>query len=278
MSEKQYNVISLGAGVQSSTMAIMASRGELLGIDVDFATFADTQDESPKVYEWLDWLEGQLSFPVYRVTKGKLSEAALQMRVGKDGRNYSRTNIPFFTRNADGSQGMIPHRSCTADYKIKPILKELRERCKIKRRQSYATVTSLIGISYDEMNRMKLSRDKWVVNRWPLVELRMRRQDCLNWMKSNGFPEPPRSSCVYCPFHKASEWRRLQTEEPESFAAAAKFERNIQKAKAKSDDFNSVPFLTRHCKPLDQIDFRSDVEKGQMELGFMDECEGMCGN
>jgi hypothetical protein len=278
VSEKQYNVISLGAGVQSSTMALMASRGELMGIEVDFAIFADTQDESPKVYEWLDWLEGQLTFPVYRVTKGKLSDSVLKMRVTSDGRKFSRTNIPFFTLNADGSKGMIPHRSCTADYKIKPILKELRRRCEIKRGQSHATVTSLIGISYDEMNRMKLSRDKWVVNRWPLVELRMRRQDCLNWMQANGYPEPPRSSCVYCPFHKSSEWRRLQTEEPESFAAAVQFERDIQQAKANSDNFDSVPFLTRICKPLDQIDFRSDVEKGQLELGFMDECEGMCGN
>ncbi|MFN7318887.1 MAG: hypothetical protein ACK5S6_05195, partial [bacterium] len=59
--EKQWNVISLGAGVQSSCMALMASRNELLDIKVDFAIFADTQDESKKVYDWLDWLENQLT-------------------------------------------------------------------------------------------------------------------------------------------------------------------------------------------------------------------------
>ena len=48
--EKHWNVISLGAGVQSSTMALMASRGELLGIQVDFAIFADTRDE-PEEFE-----------------------------------------------------------------------------------------------------------------------------------------------------------------------------------------------------------------------------------
>lgn len=274
---KQWNVISLGAGVQSSTMALMASRGELLDIKVDFAIFADTQDESKKVYEWLDWLEKQLRFPVHRVTKGKLSDRSLEMRVTNDGRRFSKTDIPLYTLSADGSKGMIPFRSCTADFKIKPILKELRSRCGIKRGQKVATVTSLIGISYDEQQRMKDSRDAWVVNRWPLVEMKMRRYDCLEWMRRNGFPEPPRSSCVYCPFHRNAEWRRLQTEEPEDFARAVKFERELQTAKKNSEKFHSTPFLHKDCKPLDEIDFRSDVERGQGLLDFQDECDGMCG-
>lgn len=278
---KHWNVISLGAGVQSSAMALMASRGELLGIDVDFAIFADTQDESKKVYEWLDWLEKQLSFPVYRVTKGKLSDSALEMRITKDGRKFSRTNIPFYTLSEDGAKGIIPHRSCTSDYKIQPILKELRSRCGIKRGQKMPTVTSLIGISYDEMQRMKDSRDKWVVNRWPLVEMKMRRGDCIAWMLKNGYPEPPRSSCVYCPFHSNKEWRRLQTEEPDEFQKAVDFEKALQLAKANSDNFSSTPFLHNSRIPLYQIDFRTklerDADNGQGLLDFGDECDGMCG-
>lgn len=277
MIEKHWNVISLGAGVQSSTMALMASRGELLDIKVDFAVFADTQDESKKVYQWLDWLEKQLTFPVYRVTKGRLSDRSLEMRVTKDGRKFSKTDIPFYTLGADGKKGIIPFRSCTSDYKIKPILKCLRDKCDIKRGQKVATVTSLIGISYDEMQRMKDSRDPWVVNRWPLVELKMRRHDCIEWMRKNGYPEPPRSSCVYCPFHSSKEWRRLQTEEPDEFAKAVKFEKDLQIAKANSENFSSTPFLHNSCKPLDTIDFRSDVERGQQVFDFGDECEGMCG-
>ena len=38
------NIISLGAGVQSTTMALMAACGELLPMP-DAAVFADTQDE-----------------------------------------------------------------------------------------------------------------------------------------------------------------------------------------------------------------------------------------
>ena len=87
MTEKQWNVISLGAGVQSSTMALMAARGLITPMP-DAAIFADTQDEPASVYRWLDWLEKQLPFPVNRVTRGRLSTAALEMRISKAGVKY----------------------------------------------------------------------------------------------------------------------------------------------------------------------------------------------
>lgn len=276
MQEKQWNVISLGAGVQSSTMAIMASKGLITPMP-DFAIFADTQDETPKVYQWLDWLETQLSFPLYRVTKGSLSAATLKIRVDKTGKQNSRFGIPFYTLSDIGEASMIPTRNCTIDFKVQPILKELRKRCGVKRGQKHATVTSYIGISHDERQRMKNSRDPWVVNRWPLVEMRMTRAACKNWMQENGYPEPPRSSCRYCPFHDNDEWRRLKMEEPEEFQKAVEFEKLIQLNKATTENFASTPYLHKARKPLDQIDFSNDVDRGQGLLGFMDECEGMCG-
>jgi hypothetical protein len=276
MNTKQWNVLSLGAGVQSSTLALMAAHGEVTPMP-DFAVFADTQDEPASVYKWLDWLEKQLPFRVHRVTRGKLSEDTLRDRITKDGRTYQRTNIPLYTLSTDGDFGAATMRSCTADFKINPILKFNRRACGITHGQKNATVTSWIGISSDEKQRMKNSREKWCVNRFPLVELRMNRTQCIEWMNQNNYPEPPRSSCVYCPFHSNKEWRRLQTEEPGEFAKAVQFERDIQAAKARSQNFDSVPFLHNSRKPLDTIDFRSDVERGQQLLSFMDECEGMCG-
>ena len=57
------NVLSLGAGVQSSTLALMAAHGEIEPMP-DCAIFADTGDEPKAVYEWLVWLETQLPFEV----------------------------------------------------------------------------------------------------------------------------------------------------------------------------------------------------------------------
>ena len=36
-------------------------------------------------------------------------------------------------------------------------------------------------------------------------------------------------------------------------------------------------FLHSSCKPLDEVDLRTDEEKGQLTWDFMAECEGMCG-
>lgn len=269
------HIISLGAGVQSSTMALMAAAGEITPMP-KCAIFADTQDEPDSVYKWLDWLEKHLPFPVHRVTAGRLSTAALKMKTTADGRKFTKTDIPFFTLSAGNQIGKIPQRRCTQDYKIHPIRKAVREIAQIKRGQKHVSVTQWIGISLDEIMRMKESREAWQENRWPLIEVRMSRQDCLRWMTSNGFPEPPRSSCVYCPFHNDAEWRRLKTLEPDQFEKAVIFERKVQAGKATSQNFASTPFLHRSCVPLDQIDFSTEEERGQLNM-FNAECEGHCG-
>ena len=277
------HILSLGAGVQSSCLALMAARGEVRGYpqQLDGAIFADTQDEPASVYAWLDWLEAEIArspFPyaVHRVTAGKLSGKALLMRVTKDGRKFSTTDIPFFTLNPDNTQGKITSRACTYNFKIRPILKKARQIGEVKRGTKVPVVTQWIGISLDEAHRMKPSRDAWAESQWPLVDMRMRRHDCLLWMERNGYPKPPRSSCVYCPYHSNAEWRRLRDEEPEAFADAVQFERDLQRAKASKDNILSIPFLHKSLLPLDQVDLRTLEDHGQMGL-WGEECEGMCG-
>ena len=84
------HILSLGAGVQSSTLALMAACGEVTPMPLA-AIFADTQAEPDSVYRWLDWLEKQLPFPVHRVTAGSLEADVLKPRITKDGRRYCRT-------------------------------------------------------------------------------------------------------------------------------------------------------------------------------------------
>lgn len=268
--------LSLGAGVQSSTLALMYATGELEPMP-KAAIFADTQAEPQSVYKWLDWLESQLPFPVHRVSKGSLQDNVLEMRITKDGRRFSKTDIPLFTLNENtGSKGAVPNRSCTIDYKIRQINKFLRKDVPIKRGEKEPKCVSIIGISMDEIRRMKPSRDPWVLCRWPLIEKRINRHRCITWMQERGYPTPPRSACVFCPYHSNAEWRRLQVEEPEEFQRAVQFEKDLQHAKAQSQNFRTKPFLHNSCKPLDEIDFRTDVERGQGLL-WDDECEGMCG-
>ena len=260
--QTKYNVLNLGAGVQSSCLALMAARGEITPMP-DFAVFADTQAEPTSVYKWLDWLETQLPFPVIRVTKGSLTESVLKIRVKEKCKysdkpmTYLRSNIPVFGLTQHGEVKAALGRACTADFKIAPITKEIRSRCKIKHGQKELTVTSWIGISYDEMQRMKLMSNPWQQPRWPLVEKRMTRAHCLEWMKKNGYPEPPRSACYYCPFHDDDEWRRLKEQDPEHFQKAVEFDRTYRRLQNENPGGLRIEvYLHKSCKPLDEDTLR----------------------
>lgn len=243
----------------------------------DFAVFADTQAEPKHVYDWLDWLEKQLPFPVVRVTNGNLTDVSLKVFKKENGEKWMKRLIPVFGLSPSGEVTAALGRKCTADYKIKPILKHIRKACGVTHGQKVSTVTQWIGISYDEMQRMKPSQNFWTQHRWPLVELKMRRSHCLDWMKANGYPEPPRSACYYCPFHSNEEWRRLKVTDPEHYEKAVAFDKVLRQKTSDNTNFRMKIYLHRSCKPLDEIDFRSEEDKGQLGFDFQSECEGMCG-
>lgn len=283
--ETKYNVLSLGAGVQSSCLALMAAKGDITPMP-DFAVFADTQAEPQSVYDWLDWLEKELPFPVYRVTNGNLTEDSLKLHertrdskngVAKKGETLVRKLIPAFGILPNGEKTAAIGRICTADYKIKPIIKFLRQHCGIKHGQKTVTITQWIGISWDEASRMKYARHSWYQNRWPLLEKKMHRHQCLKWMRDNEYPEPPRSACVYCPFHSDTEWRRLRDYEPDEFSRAIQFDKKLRATHKEDKKTKMEVYLHSSCKPLNEIDFDSDEDKGQQVWDFTDECEGMCG-
>lgn len=270
------HIISLGAGVQSSTMALMAACGEITPMPVA-AIFADTQAEPKSVYTWLDWLEKQIPFPVHRVTAGNLMDHSTQIRHSKKtlGSIYIRGAIPAFILQPDGRKGILG-RKCTADFKIRPLVKFTRTLCDWKRGEKRMLVTKWLGISADEAWRMKDSREKWIQHIFPLVDRNMSRRSCLEWMKQHGYPEPPRSACSFCPFHSDEEWKRLEKHEPDAFQQAVDYEKRLQLAASKQNVLRGVPFLHRDCLPLDRVTFKSLPSHQQLNM-FNNECEGMCG-
>ena len=275
--ETEWNVLSLGAGVQSSCLALMAAKGEIE--PPDFCVFADTGAEPQHVYEWLEWLETQLPFPVFRVSRGSLTEESLKVHIRKeDGGERVNNLIPAFGLLPDGTKTAAIGRKCTVDYKIAPLNKFTKKRCGISRGQKDVTVTMWIGISLDEVQRMKLSKEKWSRNRWPLIERRMTRGDCHEWMRKNGYPEAPRSACYYCPFHSDAEWRKLRDNNPVEWRKAIEFDRLLRMThRDHNKRLNMRVYLHNSCKPLIDVDLDNDEDKGQQTWDFMAECEGMCG-
>lgn len=262
-------VISLGAGVQSTTMALMAAHGEITPMP-DCAIFADTQSEPSGVYKHLDWLEKQLPFPVHPVTAGSLRDEILgAMR----GTNRMDARPPFFVETG----GML-HRQCTHDFKIIPIERKIRELIGLRRGQRWPlepVVEQWIGISMDEAVRMKASRRTGIKHRWPLIEADMTRAACLHWCAERQYPMPVKSACTFCPYTDDLRWRDMKLNDPDSFADAVAVDAAIRPGIPQARKPMQW-FLHRSLVPLAEVDLSTAEDRGQLNL-FNNECEGMCG-
>ncbi len=194
-------VLSLGAGVQSSVLLLLAAEGHLPGLDV--AIFADTGWEPRAVYEHLDRLEREIAepagIPILRVSSGNIRDDALD-----PAKRFA--SMPLHILNPDGGEGMS-RRQCTGQYKIRPIKEMVRELLNCPhpvRIPAGVFVEQWIGISTDEFHRAKDADVAYMKNRFPLIEQGFSRSDCLRLLRSRGFGSTPKSSCLGCLM-----WNRL---------------------------------------------------------------------
>jgi len=244
-------VLSLGAGVQSSTLLLMAREGEL---DLDVAVFADTQWEPAAVYRWLEWLTPRLPFPVYRVTGGNLRDAVMRQANGTGGRFAS---VPWHMPGAMG------RRQCTREYKVDPLRRKMRQLVGPR-----GQCVVCIGISVDEAHRMKPARNLWQHHTWPLIDLRMTRADCIVWCERHGYPRPPKSSCLGCPYHSDQQWQEIKSN-PREWADVLAVDAAIRI----TPRMHNQQYMHRSCLPIGEVQFTNEA---QTDL-FGNECEGLCG-
>lgn len=262
-------VLSLGAGVQSSTVLRMSLAGELPPLD--HAIFADTGWEPHAVYTHLAELQDECSdagLPLHVVRHGNIRHDLLSTDP-----HQHFASIPFFVKHADGTTGM-GRRQCTTEYKLKPIVKKQRELIGLQPRQwapRTPQIEVVLGISFDETHRMRDPHHPWQTHTYPLVDLRMTRQDCIDWHAIRGVPSPPRSACVGCPFHSDHEWFRMRQSDSDSWADAVSVDAHLRNG----DPMRALQYLHRSCRPLAEVHLRPE-DAGQLAL-FGTECEGLCG-
>ena len=274
MKTEDFNLtyLSLGAGVQSSALLVCSALG-LHGVPrADVAIFADTGDEPQWVYDYLTILEEWSPIPIKRTSKGKLSEWVVSRQ--RQGKRF--VSVPIFTRAEDDGRGML-RRQCTREFKIEPIQKAVREHLGLKPRQRCKSrVRAMIGISIDEVQRMKPSRVRWLTNTYPLVDADITRKGCLDIISDAGLPEPKRSACVYCPYHSNHLWRDLKENHPTEWAKAVSFDGAIRNMTMQGRE--QPGFVHRSCVPLAEADL-NDNDPNQTDAfpDFIEECEGICG-
>jgi len=231
---EQLKVFSFGGGVQSTACMVLAAQGK---IDYKVFLFADTGDEHPETYDYLE-----------NVHKPFAEKHGLELhclkRTWRDGSQYSiRENIdrlksaipiPVYLES-----GMPRQRHCTADWKINVVYKW--------EKQHGATGDSPalcgLGISTDEIQRIRTSIKDFQINDYPLIDLRLTRNDCHRIVKEAGLPQAPRSACFYCPYHSTDYWLDLREQRPDLFEQAVELEAEMSKRTQKA--FGSTARLWR---------------------------------
>lgn len=269
-------VLSLGAGVQSTTVTLLSAEGRLPKLDA--AIFADTGWEPAAVYTHLDRLEREVlipaGIPLYRVSVGNIRNDALNPE-------HRFASMPLFIKNQDGGDGMT-RRQCTSEYKLKPIKAQVRQLLGYPHptqvpRRLYAE--QWIGISRDEIGRAKDSGIQYLKSAFPLLDLEgaadgregWTRDDCTRYLRANGWETTPKSACIGCPFHGNAQWRALREGNPEEWADAVDFDAAIRSGNARGNA-NGKPllgeaYLHRSRLPLDQapIDRVTAFEWGKQQ-------------
>lgn len=260
-------VLSLGAGVQSSTLLLMACRGEIERPDV--AIFVDLGWEMPDTYRWLD-----------DVLKPECERAGLDLRIVKPtdiradltDKSGKRIMAPLFVRRQDGKRGQLQHQ-CSRQLKMKPVMREARKIMGAGERgrlPAHMHLEVWLGISTDETGRIRSDAPTRTTWRYPLTELGMSRTDCERWLADNGFGVAPRSSCVGCPFRSNESWREMKARHPETFADAVAVDVRVRNLWARDGEL----FLHGRMMPLS--DAVTDPEPTLFDA-FDFECSGMCG-
>lgn len=280
--------ISLGAGVQSTVLYLMAARGMITPMPYA-AIFADTQWEPTHVYQHLAWLESlHLPIPIHRITAGNLFENTwLGRRVAGKG-HTAFTDVPTVVIDESGNPGMR-QRQCTTNYKVTPIIRHIRRTLGRKtstRGHNPPFAVQWIGITPDEWMRAKDSRNPWVHNAHPLIDAAMSRHDCVEWFRHH-YPNQPlaKSSCVGCPYHSNRDWLRLYRDDPQRMQQAVELDRRLREPDRIAAETNGKPqYLHPSGKPLQEVlDYLDEQDRLQLKLFdddanlFAQECDGHCG-
>ena len=222
--ELSLTIMSLGGGVQSSVMALMASQSlPPTGSGGAFGPRAGLRHLRRHPLGAAQRLRARrvarrpaLSFPLYVVDNGRSLREDLKALTNHSG-SRSYVDIPVYLKGRGGEGDGIGRRQCTDNYKIRPIRRKIREMQGLRPRQRVpagTTVELWLGMSTDEAIRMKTSRDRLITNRYPLMEKGMSRQDCADWWTSR-YDRPPGA---LCPFQSRHRWVETKRRWPELFA------------------------------------------------------------
>lgn len=252
-------VFSHGGGAQSIAVLVLAAQGK---VQYDAFLFANVGEDSenPDTLRY----HHDIAMPFAERYALRLIELHRVMRTGETRTLKQQIidqprSVPFPVRMQGGGFG---NRQCTERFKVKVVARWTREHGATEANPAVCG----IGISMDELDRATTAEKvKHHRTEYPLLDLRLTRSDCRRIIADAGLPQPPKSSCFFCPFRSLEDWRRQRATEPQVFASSVALERTVNEHRdAMGKD---RVFFSSMMRPLDEL---------PDQLGMFDESEATC--
>lgn len=305
---------SYGGGMQTFAIMVLAEQGK---IETDAAIFADTGMEHPETYDHIEKIVKpmceRMDIPFYTVRMEKevddvsnlKGDALLQYKDHlKLTEGYSRKKKRELRIQYNEKQGIqrttvnslrdeiitrkrVPSinpmsRWCTSDSKLVPIYKGFIRPMQAKG-EIIKPCTTIIGLSYDELTRMYTPHLSEYVVEYPLIDMKLTRNDCIDIIKEAGYEVPPKSGCYICPFQGLDQWRKLYRDHRELYEDAIKLEEmdlNFPEYRLfpKGKHFPNGRELRKLAEYFtDDTQFNLDMEPADDRAGMHCEQAGYCG-
>lgn len=230
-------VWSYGGGVQSIAILVLIAQGKLQ--KPELAIMADTSRERTSTWRYLD-----------NYAKPLMDEIDLPFVVA----GHDLATVDLYGHNGDlllpcfTKTGKLP-TFCSDEWKKQVVRRRLRQLGYGPRNP----VLLWMGMSLDEVYRLRHSEKKWIKNHWPLCyDYKLRRHECLIEIEKFGLPEPSPSSCWMCPQMQNPEWLDMKLNDPDDFSQAIKVDYSARLLDQANG--NGGVFLHRSRVSLDQAD------------------------
>jgi 3'-phosphoadenosine 5'-phosphosulfate sulfotransferase (PAPS reductase)/FAD synthetase len=311
MEKIKHTFLSYGAGTQTFFLLVLAEQGK---IAIDELVFADTGIEKPETYNHIEKVAKPICermgipFTTVRMSKeiddiSSLSAEELNEyksfiaqskhapRTGKKREEYRKwydehkvprtivDNLYDETYKRRRVPSINPRsRFCTSDAKIIPIENYIKEQVSLGK---YENPVAFIGLSYDELTRMYKPHNNIYTVSYPLIDMKLTRQDCIRLTKQLGYEVPPKSGCYICPFQNKASWAKLRKEHKDLYWRAVELEEhdlNFPRYRLSVSLDTKGPLRKFDSYFSDTTQLNLHMEEANLDKDMM-HCEiaGMCG-
>lgn len=264
-------VLNFSGGKQSTCLLWQVIRGEIPRPDPFLVVTADPGMEATATYKLVDAMEAQCLAAGLEFRRAQGPD--LYRDIVEMGPETSRIdNPPYFTDNGAGTRGRLMQK-CTKQYKIRPIQRAVRaEMARIGISPRPNAVETWIGLSRNEVHRIKPPSVDYQYFRYPLIEQGLTVGGVLDYFKARDLTTPARSMCNGCFAQGPAALRSMAVAAPQDFAQAVAVDEAIRDWTQLGIE-NPV-YMSNTLRPVREIGESNEADDPQMVMDFCD--SGFC--